>query len=60
VEREPEARETSAAGPFLTIGPVSVWSRGNERFRIESPAGDEEVEGFEEAHRTADELAAGA
>ena len=59
MEREPEAWETSAAGPFLTIGDVSVWSRGNERFRIESPAGDEEAEGFEEARRRAHEVAGG-
>ena len=57
MEREPEAWETSAAGPFLTIGAVSVWALGNDRFRIESPAGDEEVVGFEEARRRARELA---
>jgi len=32
----------------------------NESFRIESPAGDEEVVGFEETRRRAHELAAGA
>ena len=43
----------------VSIGAVSVWSRGHERFRIESPAGDEEVVGFEEARRRAHELAEG-
>ena len=43
MDREPEAWETIAAGPFLNIGPVSVWSRGNERFRVRPPTGDEEV-----------------
>jgi len=37
-----------------------VWALGNDRFRIESPAGDEEVVGFEEARRRARELAADA
>jgi hypothetical protein len=60
MDREPEASETSAAGPFLTIGDVSVWALGNDRFRIESPAGAEEVEGYEEAERRVDELAKGA
>ena len=60
MDREPEAWETSAAGPFLTIGEVSMWALGNDRFRIESPAGAEEVQGYEEAERRADELAASA
>ena len=60
MDREPEPWESSAAGPFLTIGDVSVWALGNERFRIESPAGPEEVEGFDEAQRRAQELADGA
>ena len=59
MDREREAWATNASGLFLTIGPVSVWSRGNERFRIESPAGAEEVVGFEEARRRARELAEG-
>jgi len=57
MDREPEAWETTAAGPFLTTGEVSVWALGNDRFRIESPAGAEEVEGYEEAERRVDELA---
>ena len=60
MDREPEAWETSTAGPFLTIGAVSVWALGNDRFRIESLAGAEEVVGFEEARRRARELAEGA
>jgi hypothetical protein len=39
------------------MGEVSAWALGNDRFRIESPAGAKEVEGFEEAERRADELA---
>ena len=60
MDREPEAWETSAAGPFLTIGEVAMWALGNDRFRIESPAGAEEVQGYEEAERRAHELAASA
>jgi hypothetical protein len=54
MDREPEAWETNAAAPFLTIGEVSVRALGNDRFRIESPAGAEEVVGFDEAQRRAD------
>jgi len=60
MDREPEAWESSAPGPFMTIGEVEVFALGNDRFRIEPPAGAEEVVGFEEARRRAHELAEGA
>ena len=59
--REPEPWQTNASGPFTTIeGPraVETWSLGEDRFRVCSPAGEQEVEGFEEAQRFARELAA--
>jgi hypothetical protein len=56
MDREPEPRETSAAGPFLTIGQVSVWSLGRDRFRVESPSGHEHIEGIERARELAHEL----
>jgi hypothetical protein len=51
------ASKSGAVGPFLTIGDVSVWALGEQRYRIESPAGDEEIEGIGEARRRAHELA---
>jgi ketosteroid isomerase-like protein len=49
VDREPEPWQTSAAVPFLTIGEVSVWVLGGDRFRVESPEGSQEVEGIDRA-----------
>jgi hypothetical protein len=49
--------EDRRPGAFLTIGDVSVWALGEQRFRIESLSGSEEVEGFEEARPRARELA---
>jgi hypothetical protein len=57
MKREPEAWQTGAAGPFLTVGAASVWSLGRDRFRVESLSGDEPVEDFDEARRRAHELA---
>jgi hypothetical protein len=54
---QPEAWQTNAPGPFATIGDVSIWSLGDQRFRVQSPAGDEKIEGFAEARRRAHELA---
>jgi len=59
MDRELEAWEASAARPFLTIGEVSVWSLGNQRFQVQSPLGIDDIEGFEEARRRARELADG-
>jgi hypothetical protein len=53
----PEPWQTNAAGPFITIGEVSFWAIGDQLFRIESPAGAEEAEGFQQARRRARELA---
>ena len=55
--REPDPWQTNEARPFLMIGDVSVSVLGPNRYRIESPSGDEVVEGFEEARRRARELA---
>jgi hypothetical protein len=57
VERKPAAWVTSTAEPFLRIGQVSVWALGGQRFRVEAPFVDEEVDGFQEARRRARELA---
>ena len=56
-DRKPEAWMTNAPGAFLTIGSVSVWTLGRDRFRIETPDGAREVEGFERARKLAHELA---
>jgi hypothetical protein len=55
--REPEPWQTNAAGPFLTIGEVSVSTRGGDRFRVETPEGSQEIEGIERARELAHELA---
>jgi hypothetical protein len=59
----PEPWRTNAAAPFLVVakpqGAVSVWSLGNERFRVEAPREDAEVAGYDEARATAHRLAAG-
>ena len=55
--REPAAWETNDAGPFLTIGEAEVYARGQDRYRIVSPAGEREVEGYSNAEQLADELA---
>ena len=57
MQRTPEPWQTDAAGPFLTIGSVSVWTLGGDRFRIEGPEGNREVEGIERARKLAHVLA---
>jgi hypothetical protein len=63
MSREPEPWQTNATAPFLTIerpgGTVSVWSLGHERFRVEAPGEESEVEGYDEARAVAHRLAAG-
>jgi hypothetical protein len=63
MSRDPEPWQTNAVAPFLVIekprGAVSVWSLGNERFRVEAPRGDSEVEGYDVARAVAHRLAAG-
>jgi hypothetical protein len=44
LEREPEPWQANQPGPFATIGDVSIWSLGDQRFRVQSPAGTEQVE----------------
>jgi hypothetical protein len=53
---EPEPWQTDAAGPFLTVGEVSVGALGGDRFRVESPEGSQEVEGIDRARELAHEL----
>jgi hypothetical protein len=55
--RDPEPWQTNEAEAFLSIDDVHVWALGVQRFRIVSPKGEQEVEGFEEARRRAHELA---
>jgi hypothetical protein len=52
-----EAWQTNAPGPFLTVGDVTVWTAGDQRFVVRSPSGDHHVEGFERARQLARELA---
>ena len=58
VDREPEAWETNAAGPFMTIGEVGVYALGQDSFRVVWPGGEREVDGLEPARSLAHELAA--
>jgi hypothetical protein len=54
-EREPW--QTNAARPFVIIekprGTLSISSLGKERFRVEAPGHDPEVEGYQEARALA-------
>jgi hypothetical protein len=56
-DRKPAAWETSASGPFLSVGEVDVYALGEERFRLIAPEGEREVEGFEPARQPVRELA---
>jgi hypothetical protein len=56
MESEPESWQINAGGRFLTIGEVAVSALGDQRFRVQSPSGDEEVEGFAEGRQRAQEL----
>jgi hypothetical protein len=42
---KPERWQTNAAGPFLTIGEVSVWTLGGDRLYVETPLGSKEDNG---------------
>jgi hypothetical protein len=59
-ERQPEPWENAAPGPFLSIGEVAVYARGEDRFRVVAPDVEREVEGFEPARQLARELDASA
>jgi hypothetical protein len=54
---KPEPWQTNAAGRFLTIGEVSVWTLVGDRFRVESPERSQEVESIDRAREIAHELA---
>jgi hypothetical protein len=60
---EPEAWQTNATAPFLTIedprGTVGVWALGAQRFRVAAPGVGSEVEGFDEARTAARRQAEG-
>jgi hypothetical protein len=51
--KPPSAWEAGTAEPLMRIGQVSVWALGGQRFRVQSPEGNEEIEGFAEARRLA-------
>jgi len=57
MDREPAAWETNAPGAFLIVGQVGVYALGEDRFRVASPDGEREIEGFEQARQLAHELA---
>jgi hypothetical protein len=58
---KPEPWQTNATRPFSIIekprGTVRISSAGNERFRVEAPGHDSEVEGYAEARAVAHRLA---
>lgn len=60
-DREPEAWETNAAGPFLTLeraqGAVEVWALGADRFSVRAREREQVVVGFDSARQTAHDLA---
>jgi hypothetical protein len=56
-DRKPEAWMTNAPGAFLSVGDTAVWTLGGDRFRIETPHGAREVDGFDRARELAHELA---
>jgi hypothetical protein len=60
MDREPAAWETNAPGALLSIGEVGVYALGEDRFRLVSPEGEREVEGFEPARQLAHKLATSA
>ncbi len=63
MSQEPEPWQTDAPRPAMLIekprGTVSVSALGKERFRVEAPGQDPEVNGYQEARALARQLAAG-
>jgi hypothetical protein len=59
--REPEAWETNARAPFLTLergrGTVEVWAHGSDRFTVRAPEREQVIAGFDAARQTAHSLA---
>ena len=60
-KRKPEAWETNAEAPFLTMdsdrGIVALHALGGERFRLTAPGNDEVIVGFDQAQAASDALA---
>ena len=60
-KREPALWETNAPGPFITMprehGTVTVWSLGQDRFRVEAQEVSHDLKGFEAARGLARRLA---
>lgn len=55
---KPEAWQTNAAGPFLTVGEVGIYSLGKDQFRVQSPESEQVIQGHDQAVRRAHELSA--
>ena len=59
--REPEAWESTAPGPFLRMerprGVVEVWTLGEDRFAVRAYEKERIVVGYDVAQQTADEFA---
>ncbi len=53
MSHEPEPWQTNEARPFNVMekprGTVSISALGGERFRVEAPGHDSEVEGYDQA-----------
>lgn len=61
MSQEPEPWQTNEARPAMAIekphGTVSISALGGERFRVEAPGHNSEVEGYDEAKALAHRLA---
>jgi hypothetical protein len=57
VGQEPASWMAGAAGPFVTIGEVAIWSLGNDGFRLEWPGGQHVLAGYKAAAAMAREIA---
>lgn len=57
MDRKPGSWEAGTPEPLLRIGEVNVWALGGHRFRVKSPSGVEDIQGFVEARQRAHELA---
>ncbi len=57
MDRQPEAWETNAVAPFLTVGAASVQTLGQDRYLVVSPGAEQVVEGFDAARERAHEVA---
>jgi hypothetical protein len=55
--RRPDAWESSAAGPFLSVGLATVTALGQERFLVAAPGREHEVTGIRNARALAHDLA---